>query len=91
MAALHDTYRCSHKGCDSADYHRIRPVANNYLSLDPHSADNMTIFPVTVGRLVFVHKVHINAVIGNFFIELGMEMQQGLTILLQTQDPGFCR
>ena len=82
MAALHDTNCSTHPGCDLALYHRIRPVAYHNLTLHAHAGHDMTVLSVTVGRLVLIHEIHVDGVIGQFLIELSMEMQQGLTILL---------
>ena len=53
-------------------YFFIVPMPNYDFPLNPHTAYNMPIFPVAVSRLVFIHKVHINRVIRDFFIKLCM-------------------
>ena len=51
----------------------------------------MAILSASVSRLVFIHKVHINGIVGNLLIKLGMQMAKRLSVFLQSQNPGFCR
>ena len=48
MAAFDNTYRCTHPGCYLTDNDRIRKMSNNHFTFNPHSADNMAVFPVTM-------------------------------------------
>ena len=45
----------------------------------------MPVLPVAVGRLVLIHEIHVNGVVGDLPVELGVQMQQGLAEFLQTQ------
>ena len=91
MAALHDAYGGSHPGGNLLLHLGIAPVAHYNLSLDSHAGYDMPVFPVAVGGLVLVHEVHVNGIVGNLLVELGMQMHQRFSVLLQSQNPGFCR
>ena len=62
-------------------------MAHHHLALHTHTADNVAVLSVTMCRLVLIHEVHINGIIGQLLIKLRMEMQQRFAILLQSQDP----
>ena len=72
MAALHKADGRAHPGGNPPDYLLIRPVSYNDLALNSHAAYDVSVLTVAVGRLIFIHKVHINGVIGDFLIKLGM-------------------
>ena len=72
MAALHNTYCCTHPGSNLFLYDLIAPVSNDNLALDAHTAYDMTILTVSVSRLVLIHKVHIDGVVRKLLIELCM-------------------
>ena len=91
MAALHNTYCSAHPGRNLFLYFFIAPMAHYHFALNPHAGHNVTIFSVTVGRLVFIHKIHINGIIWDFLVELCMQMHQGFSVLLQSQNPGLSR
>ena len=91
MRGLHYTDGCPHPASQFILYASVCPVSYDNLSLNSHSADNMPVFSVPMGRLIFVHEVHIHCIIGNFFIELCVQMTQWFLIFLQTDDPHFGR
>ena len=82
MAALHNTYRRAHPGSYFSHYHRVRPVSHYHFPLDSHTAYDVTVLSVPVCGLILIHKIHINGIIGNFLVKLGMEMHQRLSVLL---------
>ncbi len=69
----------------------ILPVACYHFPVFTHSGYHMSEFPVSVSTLVQVHKVHINFIPGDLFVELCMEMQQRLVKCLQPVDPHLGR
>ena len=91
MAALHNSHCCAHPGRDLFLYFSVAPVAHCHFALNTHAGYDMTILSVTMGRLIFIHKVHVNGIVRNLLIELGVQMHQRLSVLLQSQDPGFGR
>ena len=91
MAALHDTHSGAHPGSQSFLNFSVRPVSDDNLSLDSHTGYDMSVLSSAVSRLVFVHEVHIDGVIGDFLIKLCVQMAQRFSVFLQSQDPGFCR
>ena len=50
----------THPNADFILYGFILPIACNYLLLKSHSCGNVAVLSVTVGRLIKIHKVHIN-------------------------------
>ena len=58
---------------------------------DPHPGKDEAVFPVAVSRLVKVHEIHIDLIVGKLFIGLGMQMQKGLSELLKALYPHLCR
>ena len=44
-----------------------------------------------MGCLVFIHKIHVNSVIGDFPVKLSVEVEQRFPEFLESQYPGFCR
>ena len=91
MAAFHDTDCSAHPGSDLFLHFFRCPVSDNNFTDNSHTGYDMSIFTVAMSRLIFIHKVHINRIIWNFFIELRMQMQQWFPVFLQSQNPGFCR
>ena len=89
MTALDHTHCCAHPGCNLLLYSTVRPVPCNDLAFDFHSCKNMPELAAAVSRLILVHEVHINSIIWNFLVKLGMKMKQRLPILLETKNPGF--
>ena len=57
---------------------RIRPVSDDDLALDPHTAHDMTVLSVAMRRLVLIHEIHINRIIGKLFVKLRMQMAERL-------------
>ena len=49
---------------------RVENVSKKQLVLETVVGDNMTILSASVSRLVFIHKVHINGIVGNLLIKL---------------------
>ena len=69
----------------------VLPVADDDLSLQAHArADEPELAPA-VGRLVEVHKVHVDRVPGDVAVELGVEVDKGLLQRLQARDPHLGR
>ena len=62
-------------------------MSDHNLSLDAHTAHDMTILTVTMGRLVLVHEVHVNRIIRYLLIKLCVEMHQRLSVLLKSKNP----
>ena len=91
MRRLHNADCRTHPASQPLLHFLIIPVTEDQFSLHPHTADDMAVLPVTVGRLVFVHKIHINGAIGNLFVELGQKVAQRFFILLQADNPHLCR
>ena len=65
----------------------IFPVTDHHFAADAHAGADVSEFSVAVGRLVQVHKVHVHRFPGNLFVELSMQVQQGLPELLQAVNP----
>ena len=65
----------------------IAPGADDNFSREPHACRNMSILAVTVGRLVKIHEIHVDGGPWDFFVELGMKMQQRLTEKAEAADP----
>ena len=82
VAAFNNANSCSHPGGNSLLNFLIIPEANNDFAFYFHTAYNMSIFSVTMSRLVFIHKVHINTVIRNLSVKLCMQMKQRFSVLL---------
>ena len=91
MAALQHAHRGAHPGADPLLDILVLPVSHDHLAHFFQTAENMSVLPVSVGCLVLVHKVHVNGVVGDLPVELGMEMEQRFPELLQSQYPGFRR
>ena len=72
MTAFHHAHCGTHPVCHSLLYLFISPVSYYNLSLNAHTAYDMTILPVSVCGLVLIHEVHINGVIWDFLVKLGM-------------------
>jgi hypothetical protein len=49
-----------HPDADFSPDIRVFPMANHYFSRKPHPGMDKPMLPVSMGRLVQVHKVHIN-------------------------------
>ena len=82
MTAFNYSNGCSHPGSNSFLNYFIIPEANNDFTLNFHAAYNMPILSVTMSRLVFIHKVHINTVIRNLSVKLCMQMKQRFSVFL---------
>ncbi len=67
----------------------VLPVAGNHLAVDAKPGHHVAKLPVAVGGLVFVHEVHVDVVIGDFFVILGEQVEHGLAVFLKAPDPGF--
>ena len=88
-AALHHADGGAHPGGHARQHLLILPVAGDHLALDAKAGNGMAVLPVAVGGLVFIHEVHVDAVIGDLAVELGQQMHQGLAEFLQPRDPGL--
>ena len=91
MAAFHNTDCGAHPGSDLFLYFFRCPVSDYHFAYHTHAGYDMSKFTVAVCRLVLVHKIHVDGIVWNLFVELGMQMQQRFPVFLQSQDPGFCR
>ena len=91
MAALHDAHSSAHP-CGYAAHHLlIAPVSHDHLPLNAHACHHVAVFPVSVSGLVLIHEIHVNGIIGNLLVKLCMKMHQGLSVFLQSQNPGLGR
>ena len=72
MAAFYNAHCGTHPGCNLSCYNRICPMSNNNFSVYFHTAYNVSIFTITMCRLVFIHEIHINGIVRKLFIKLGM-------------------
>ena len=72
MTAFDNSDGSSHPGCDPLLNIFVIPESYDHFSLDSHPADNMSILSVSMSSLVFIHKVHINGVIRNLPVKLGV-------------------
>ena len=84
MAAFNYANSCSHPGSNFFLNMFICPVSHNYFSFHIQTAENMSIFSVSMGCLIFIHKIHIDCFIRNFTIKLCMQMKQWFSELLQS-------
>ena len=57
----------------------------------PMRGDDVAVLAVAVRGLVFVHKVHVDGVVGNFLVELRVQVQKRLAVLAQAGDPTLGR
>ena len=74
MGRFHYSDGCTHPGSQLILYFFICPVAYDHLALNSHTGHNMSIFSSAVGRLVFIHEIHINGLIRDLLVKLGMQM-----------------
>ena len=51
----------------------------------------MAVLSSAVSRLVLIHEVHVDRLIGDFLIVLCMEMAKRLAVLLKSEDPALGR
>ena len=72
MAALDHADCGAHPGCNALLHIDIAPVSDYDLALDSHACHDMTVLTVSVCRLVLVHEIHVDGVIRDLLIELGM-------------------
>ena len=91
VTALHDTDRGAHPGCDALLYLTIFPISYDDLALDAHSGHDMAVLTVAVCSLVLIHEVHVDRIIRDLLIELGVQMKKRLAVLLQSKNPGLRR
>ena len=77
----------AHPGSDPLGDFGIFPVAHNNLPVHAQTAGHKAGFTVTVSGLVQVHEVHVHGVVGDFFVVLGVQVQQRLVQLYQALDP----
>ena len=66
-------------------------VSRNDLVGDAESRKDVAVLSVAVRRLVQVHEIHVDLVVGKLLIRLGVQMQQGLGQDLKALDPHLCR
>ena len=57
----------------------------------PHAGDDVAVLAVAVRGLVLVHEVHVDGVVGNFLVELRVQVQKRLAVLAQAGDPALGR
>ena len=91
MAGFHHAHSCPHPGCDALLYRVILPVARDHLAVDAHAGHDMAVLPVPVRRLVFIHEIHVDGIVGNLLVVLCVQVKQRLSQFLQTEDPRFRR
>lgn len=66
-------------------------MPNNDLASEPHPGPDKTKLSASMGGLVEVHKIHVNRGLGDFRVELGMELYKGFSQNLQPGYPHFGR
>ena len=91
VRGFHDADGRTHPAADPLLHLRIVPVAEDQLSLNPHTTLDMAVLPVAVRRLIFIHEIHVDGTVGNLFIKLSQQMAQRFFVFLQTDDPHLCR
>ena len=91
VGGFHHAHSRSHPASQLLLYGRAGPVAHNYLALDSHTGYDMSIFPVAVRGLIFIHEIHVDGIVGNLLVELSVKMTQRLSVLLQAQNPHLGR
>ena len=91
MRALEHADCHVHPGSQLFHHCLVFPVTGNDLSLDAHSGDDMAVLSSAVSRLVLIHEVHVDRLIGDFLIVLCMEMAKRLAVLLKSEDPALGR
>ena len=91
VRGLHHADGRSHPASQRILHGGICPVAHDHLALDAHAGYDMAVLPVAVGGLIFIHEIHVDGVIGDLFIKLGVQMAERLSVLLQAQDPHLGR
>ena len=91
MAALDHADSCAHPGCDLLLYRFIFPVSDDNFTFNIHPGKNMPELTAAVGGLVLIHEIHVDRIVRDLPVELGVQVEQRLAILLQPEDPGFCR
>ena len=72
VAGLHDAHSSVHPPGQALQCPFIAPMPHDHLALDSHAGDDMAVLPVAVGGLVLVHEIHVDGVVGNLHVELGM-------------------
>src|SRR5205085_4497957 len=82
--------RCTHPYIQALLDTSILPMANNHLSVQPHSRHDETKLTVAMCALIKVHKIHIDGRPRNVAIELRVKMQQRLLQYLQSTYPHLC-
>ena len=87
MAALDDSHRCTHPGSDLLLYLFVRPVTHDHFPLDPHPGKDMSELASPVCRLVLVHEIHVNGIVWDLHVKLGVQVEQRFSVLLESQDP----
>ena len=91
VAGLHDADSGAHPGSETAEDLLILPVAHDDLPLDAHAGHDVAVLTVAVGGLVLIHVVHVDGVVGDLLQILGVQVAQGLFVLLKAEDPGLGR
>ena len=74
MTAFHNSNCRPHPGCDLFLYFSVRPVSYDYFAFNSHSGNNMSVFSVSMCRLILIHKIHVDRIIRYFLIKLCMKM-----------------
>ena len=88
-AAFHNAHRGAHPGGDAPAHALIAPVPRDDLAGQAHAGNDVPVLAPAVGGLVFVHEVHVDVIIWNGFIKLGMQVHQRLGVGLKPLDPGL--
>ena len=73
-------------------YHmRVLIISGHDLMRNIQPCQNIAIFTVAMRRLVQIHKIHVDRIVGQLLVGLGVQVQQRFVKLLQTFDPHLCR
>ncbi len=59
-------------------------VADDYLVIHSQTRYDITEFPVAVSRLILVHEIHVDGIVRNLLIELGVQVQKRLSVLMKS-------
>ena len=51
----------------------------------------MAVLPASMSRLVLIHEIHIDGVIGNLTVKLSVQMAQRFSVFLKPEDPALGR
>ena len=99
VAKAHDLHRLgdghahrrAHPGANAGLHVLILPVAGDDLARHAQTRGDEAVLAVAMGRLVQVHEVHVDLVVGDLAVVLGGEMQVGLLQVSKAVDPHLGR